>query len=279
MDEATYGEHRRVALAHLASAERLYVVEGYAGWEVESRIKACARARERETERERERDLRRRRRRRCRRPWLAPLAAPQPGGPPTPAPAPPAAPQVRVVCSRPYHALFMRNMLIRPPPEELAAFGASPADLTILNAGEAAAPSKSGARAAALPLPPRFPLELLPPRLGARLGPGPAAAADEDVSRTSARRPSIPRTAQAPPSTSASTAARSCCWARSTRARALSIARGRPSPALRLDRSPPRSAPRSLARSLARSLTAAAPSVRLHLPYDARARPPGTQAR
>ena len=31
--------------------------------------------------------------------------------------------KVRVICSRPYHALFMHNMLIRPTREELAEFG------------------------------------------------------------------------------------------------------------------------------------------------------------
>ena len=41
--------------------------------------------------------------------------------------------KVRVICARPYHALFMRNMLIRPTHEELAAFGEP--DCTILNAG------------------------------------------------------------------------------------------------------------------------------------------------
>ena len=41
--------------------------------------------------------------------------------------------KVRVVCSRAYHALFMRTMLIRPNAAELAGFG-SP-DFTILNAG------------------------------------------------------------------------------------------------------------------------------------------------
>jgi phosphoenolpyruvate carboxykinase (ATP) len=40
---------------------------------------------------------------------------------------------VRVICSRPYHALFMHNMLIRPTHEELAHFGTP--DLTIYNAG------------------------------------------------------------------------------------------------------------------------------------------------
>jgi phosphoenolpyruvate carboxykinase (ATP) len=42
--------------------------------------------------------------------------------------------KVRVVCARPYHALFMHNMLIRPTPEELASFGKP--DFVIYNAGE-----------------------------------------------------------------------------------------------------------------------------------------------
>src|SRR6478752_4389612 len=41
--------------------------------------------------------------------------------------------KVRVICSRPYHALFMHTMLIRPTHEELAGFG-SP-DFVIYNAG------------------------------------------------------------------------------------------------------------------------------------------------
>ena len=41
--------------------------------------------------------------------------------------------QVRVICSRPYHALFMHNMLIRPTRDELANF--SRPDFTIYNAG------------------------------------------------------------------------------------------------------------------------------------------------
>jgi len=41
--------------------------------------------------------------------------------------------RVRVICSRPYHALFMHNMLIRPTPEELASFGEP--DYVIMNAG------------------------------------------------------------------------------------------------------------------------------------------------
>jgi len=41
--------------------------------------------------------------------------------------------KVRVVCSRPYHALFMHVMLIRPSAEELATFGKP--DFVIYNAG------------------------------------------------------------------------------------------------------------------------------------------------
>ncbi len=41
--------------------------------------------------------------------------------------------KVRVICTRPYHALFMQNMLIRPTDEQLADFGEP--DFTILNAG------------------------------------------------------------------------------------------------------------------------------------------------
>src|SRR5690606_3347159 len=45
--------------------------------------------------------------------------------------------KIRVVCARAYHALFMRNMLIRPSREELESFGEP--DFTILNAGAAQA--------------------------------------------------------------------------------------------------------------------------------------------
>ena len=41
--------------------------------------------------------------------------------------------KIRVICSRPYHALFMQNMLIRPMPQELAEFGKP--DFVIYNAG------------------------------------------------------------------------------------------------------------------------------------------------
>lgn len=42
---------------------------------------------------------------------------------------------VRVICTRPYHALFMNNMLIRPHTEELRNSFHNP-DLVIYNAGE-----------------------------------------------------------------------------------------------------------------------------------------------
>ncbi len=41
--------------------------------------------------------------------------------------------KIRVICERAYHALFMRNMLIRPTAEDLAAFGKP--DYVIYNAG------------------------------------------------------------------------------------------------------------------------------------------------
>ena len=42
--------------------------------------------------------------------------------------------KVRIICARPYHALFMQNMLIRPSDEELADFGQP--DYVIFNGGE-----------------------------------------------------------------------------------------------------------------------------------------------
>ncbi|MCA9842696.1 MAG: phosphoenolpyruvate carboxykinase (ATP), partial [Cyanobacteria bacterium HKST-UBA03] len=47
--------------------------------------------------------------------------------------------KVRVVCARPYHAMFMTNMLIRPTDEELANFGEP--DWVIYNAGQCPADS------------------------------------------------------------------------------------------------------------------------------------------
>ncbi len=71
--------HER-AKDYLNTQPRLYIVDGFAGWDPRHRLK------------------------------------------------------IRVVCSRPYHALFMRVMLIRPTADELAAFGEP--DYTIYNAGQ-----------------------------------------------------------------------------------------------------------------------------------------------
>jgi phosphoenolpyruvate carboxykinase (ATP) len=71
---------REHAISSLNTCPKLYVVDGYAGWQPSERIK------------------------------------------------------VRVITSRPYHALFMYNMLIRPSREELASFGEP--DFTIYNAGQ-----------------------------------------------------------------------------------------------------------------------------------------------
>lgn len=76
----TFQINRERALDFLNTRERIYVVDGYAGWDLGFRVK------------------------------------------------------IRVVCSRPYHALFMTNLMIRPNPQELEAF-AQP-DFVIYNAGE-----------------------------------------------------------------------------------------------------------------------------------------------
>lgn len=70
--------NRERAVDYLNTRSRIYVVDGYAGWDERYRIR------------------------------------------------------VRVVCARAYHALFMRNMLIRPSREELEGFQP---DYTIYNAG------------------------------------------------------------------------------------------------------------------------------------------------
>jgi phosphoenolpyruvate carboxykinase (ATP) len=71
--------NRKRAIDYLTTCPRIYVVDGFAGWDPEHRIK------------------------------------------------------VRVISSRPYHALFMQNMLMRPSEEELASFGKP--DYVIFNAG------------------------------------------------------------------------------------------------------------------------------------------------
>ncbi len=80
IDAHTFRINRERAQDYLNTRKRLYVVDGYAGWDPTYRLK------------------------------------------------------VRVICSRPYHALFMHNMLIRPTDAELAGFGEP--DFVVYNAGE-----------------------------------------------------------------------------------------------------------------------------------------------
>jgi phosphoenolpyruvate carboxykinase (ATP) len=80
IDEHTFAVNRERAQDYLNTRRRLYVVDGFAGWDPDYRL------------------------------------------------------SVRIICSRPYHALFMHNMLIRPTDEELADFGEP--DFVIFNAGE-----------------------------------------------------------------------------------------------------------------------------------------------
>ncbi|KAI7867123.1 phosphoenolpyruvate carboxykinase [ATP] [Spinellus fusiger] len=80
MSEQVFLINRERAIDYLNTRPRLYVFDGYAGWDPKYRIK------------------------------------------------------VRVVASRAYHLLFMRNMLIRPTEDELENFGTP--DFTIFNAGE-----------------------------------------------------------------------------------------------------------------------------------------------
>lgn len=79
IDENTFEINRERAVDYLNICERVYVVDAFAGWDPNNRLK------------------------------------------------------IRVICSRPYHALFMWNMLIRPSDEELKDFGEP--DFTIYNAG------------------------------------------------------------------------------------------------------------------------------------------------
>ena len=83
MEPAAFAHTRERALDFLNTHDRLYVVDGFAGWHPQHKLK------------------------------------------------------IRVLCARPYHALFMRTMLIRPSQEELAAFGTP--DFTVINAGHFAA--------------------------------------------------------------------------------------------------------------------------------------------
>jgi phosphoenolpyruvate carboxykinase (ATP) len=79
MPESVWKINRERAVDYLNICSRIYVFDGYAGWDERYRLK------------------------------------------------------VRVVCSRAYHCLFIRNMLVRPTDEELETFGTP--DFTIYNAG------------------------------------------------------------------------------------------------------------------------------------------------
>ncbi len=79
IDEHTFEINRERAKDYLNTCKKLYVIDAFAGWDPEERIK------------------------------------------------------VRVICTRPYHALFMQIMLITPTEEELQNFGKP--DFTIYNAG------------------------------------------------------------------------------------------------------------------------------------------------
>ena len=87
LSDDTFMINRERAIDYLNSRERLYVVDGFAGWDPKYRIK------------------------------------------------------VRIITTRAYHALFMRNMLIRPTPEQLADFGEP--DYTVYNAGAFPANSRT----------------------------------------------------------------------------------------------------------------------------------------
>jgi phosphoenolpyruvate carboxykinase (ATP) len=80
VDEHTFEINRERAIDYLNTREKLYVVDGYGGWDRNERIK------------------------------------------------------VRIICTRPYHALFMWNMLIRPTDDQLDEF--EEPDYVIFNAGQ-----------------------------------------------------------------------------------------------------------------------------------------------
>ncbi len=81
----SFAKLRESAVSFLDNCERLYVIDGFAGWDPNNRLK------------------------------------------------------IRIICSRPYHALFMKNMLIRPSAEELENFGTP--DYVVYNAGQKTADS------------------------------------------------------------------------------------------------------------------------------------------
>ena len=80
IDDHTFLLNRQRAVDYLNTRDRIYVCDGFAGWDPSSRVK------------------------------------------------------IRVICARAYHALYMRNMLIRPTAAELERFGRP--DYVIYNAGQ-----------------------------------------------------------------------------------------------------------------------------------------------
>lgn len=87
VDEDTFDKNRERAVDYLNNLDRIFVFDGFAGWDPKYQIK------------------------------------------------------VRIVCERPYHALFMNNMLIRPTAEQLADFGEP--DYVVFNAGRFPANSRT----------------------------------------------------------------------------------------------------------------------------------------
>ncbi len=80
LEDSVFMINRERAIDYFNMLDRIYVMDGYAGWDVRDGIK------------------------------------------------------VRIVCTRPYHALFMNNMLIRPTSEQLELFGEP--DFVVFNAGK-----------------------------------------------------------------------------------------------------------------------------------------------
>lgn len=81
MPDSSYQILKGLAFSFLNTRKRLFVVDGFAGWDPEDRVK------------------------------------------------------IRVVCTRPYHALFMHTMLVRPTVQELEKEFSDGADYYIFNAG------------------------------------------------------------------------------------------------------------------------------------------------
>ena len=82
MDERSFALNRETAVDYLKSLSHVYVVDGYAGWDKEHRIK------------------------------------------------------VRCICAKPYHALFISNMIVLPTKQEMVDDFSGEVDFTIINAGQ-----------------------------------------------------------------------------------------------------------------------------------------------